>query len=754
MTQNPFGEVVDLAVCHSFPKPCVLPPRGVHPRLLLNRSVLERLKTDLDAPENAAAMKETLALAEASCDGLLPDLSAEGKHNMDYRACAAAEARAFRYAMTGDSHYADEAVTIVKNLILTLNIPEGSLHDACRAFGFVMYTAALVYDWCYDRLTDDDRRDIVAGCETRLAPFMEVKMPPLGQGMVTGHGAEAQIHRDWLSLGIAVYDEYPDIYELAAARTLGDYREAGSFYIRSGSHWQGSAYGQCRYYFMITAQILLSRMTDGAFELFPAELEEAAENFLHHLRPDGEMFRNGDDYNEKGKTYTLSGVAKCSFLAASCYKNEVLKTYARRHMKDFTDFPLSYASVTPVNFLLNNDPSTPSDSGKRLAPSHYCRSPLGCITARTGFDENAAAVYMKIGEAYSANHEHKDAGCFQIFYKGILASDSGIYDAYGSPEDYSYNKQTISSNCLLVFNPAMTDNGKWIYSGGQTIAGNANGENPNLAAWMSKRTVRQAKILGHAVDETPDGFRLAYLAGDLTNAYDPETVVSYDRHMLALNAGDAAHPLIFVVFDRVTAADASFQKTFLLHTQSEPRLADGFAVIEHKGGRLTAQSCVTPTDLRAVGGKGHEFDVNGVNYPLARPNAGDGTVAEIGWGRVEFTPCRAEKTDRLVTVLTVSDAGTDETPVKAVSVGSASEGAVVGAMIFGEAVLFPREKDSFASGFAFRLPEGTAECLICGVPAGDWKIASAEKTALLNVPEDGGVLRFPASAGEMSVSRV
>lgn len=78
---------------------------------------------------------------------------------------------------------------------------------------------------------------------------------------------------------------------------------------------------------------------------------------------------------------------------------------------------------------------------------------------------------MKIGEQWAANHHHLDAGTFQIYYKGILATDTGIYDAYGTSHDVNWNKETISHNGLLIYDPNEKINGNAVNSGGQRRPG-------------------------------------------------------------------------------------------------------------------------------------------------------------------------------------------------------------------------------------------------------------------------------------------
>ena len=283
-------------------------------------------------------------------------------------------------------------------------------------------------------------------------------------------------------------------------------------------------------------------MTDGRCVLFRKGLHDAARTFLQYLRPDGQLLRVGDDFNEDGTSYALGVVDLLAFLTGTYYQDPILKSFAKKGMEGFSSFSLANTVVSPTMFLILNDPELPCAGLEDLPLTWYNGSPLGSVIARSAWnDPNAFQVYMKIGESYSTNHEHKDAGSFQIYYKGILASDSGAYDSYFTPEDMAYNKQTISSNALLIFNPEMQDNDGWVYSGGQTIQGDANTENLTAAEWLRKRTARQARVLGHDCGAA-DAFRYAYLAGDLTNAYDPETVDQVTRSMLAVSTENPAAP--------------------------------------------------------------------------------------------------------------------------------------------------------------------------------------------------------------------
>ena len=56
---------------------------------------------------------------------------------------------------------------------------------------------------------------------------------------------------------------------------------------------------------------------------------------------------------------------------------------------------------------------------------NYNGSPLGQYVAHEAFGVyDSAAIFMRIKERATANHEHSDAGTFEIYYKGNLAIDS------------------------------------------------------------------------------------------------------------------------------------------------------------------------------------------------------------------------------------------------------------------------------------------------------------------------------------------
>ena len=725
--------------------PAIYPNKGQHPRVLFTAGALENIKSHLDCAENRHAYKKYLQLSEQPIDGMLRK-PAPGKHNMSFEILAIIEAKAFRYALTKEAAFAQQAVEGIKQYIKTLFIPDGTLSDSCRAFGYTMYITACVYDWCYDFLTLWDKEELVAGCETLLAPHLEIGMPPIAQGAFVGHGTEAQLLRDWLALAIATFDEYPDIYELVAGRIFYEYQPVTNFFLQSGSHWQGSSYGPYRLYFLLYAQHLVDCMTQGRCELFSSDLHNAALAFLHYLRPDGQALRIGDDFNEYGNYYALNCYDVAAFLAACLYQDPILKGFAKTCLKDFSTFSYANNSLSPVMFLIFNQPSLRCGTLQELPRYIYHGSPLGSCIMRTGWEQpNAAMVYMKIGESYTANHEHKDAGSFQIYYRGILASNSGIYDAYFSPHDIAYNKQTISVNSLLLLNPEMKGNGKWVYSGGQTIQGIINDEHLALATWQSSPAFSQGKVLAHAHAEN-----FCYLSGDITRAYDAQTAQKVIRSMLAVTPNSSKMPLLFFVYDDLVTRKASYKKTFLLHAQQKPEItSDGFVLVQNtkngNNGMLIVQSCAEPTDITLIAG----CPVNGTEMPLCKSYPED-SVCEIGWGRVEISPRHTACENRLLTVMYACDACRQVEPMKAEPLETPK---LLGAALQQVTVLFLKDIDSYQETLSFTCTgTGEQQIYLAGLAEGVWKILR-NGTALgeATVTADGRLLHFSSLPGELTI---
>ncbi len=761
-----FGEYtsVTFTSANTYREPTLYPEKGAHPRILFTANTINEVRANLEAPENAKAYKRYIALSDAPCDGKFKTVTGNMTHNYDSSITAKIEAKAFRYAMTGDKIYGYEAILAAKNAMLTIDVPH-TVGDWCRTYGHLMYVVACVYDWCYDLLTEEDKTQFVNGGVNLLGMHLEcvcyvssTNKVPIAQGTIYGHGAEDQLLVDYLSFAIAVFDEAPEIYELVGGRILNDYTEAQNYLYESGMHWEGSMYGAFRAAATIVSNLLFNKMTDGAVNPFSDKLEDMAIALTYQIRPDGQVFRIGD-LNENKTQYAFESHAAVWLYASAIYGNSYVKSYAYNYLRGFDYFINSVAGLSVVQFLAVNDPEVSYDYQGEVPLTLTISSPGSGLFAKSANDDkNAFAIYMTMPENYASSHAHMECGSFQIFYKGALASDSGAYSGWGGEHHMGYNMQTISSNSLLIYNPEFTDYRNpdrinMIYSGGQSIDNGAN--LPETLEQLKNHPANgQCVSLGVANVEEGGKYLYSYMGGDMTGAYDEETVDEVTRYMFAVATGDEDCPLVFMTYDRITSDDASFKKTALLHVQQAPTITeDGFAIVTNtkngNSGKMIVQSVGEATEYTVIGGEGKEFWVNDRNID---PNITlvDGSIAEYGWGRIEISPETAEKTNTMLSVMYVTDAKNNSAPVRAKDISSEN---LAGSMIFGKAVLFSRNEKLLTKESSFTLDE-KADCYVAGVSAGQWTVKCGDTVIdTVTVAEGTNLITFTATqAGTYTIT--
>ena len=150
----------------------------------------------------------------------------------------------------------------------------------------------------------------------------------------------------------------------------------------------------------------------------------------------------------------------------------------------------------------------------------------------------------------------------------MLTSDGGMYNNYSHEHTKYFHKATISHNGLIIYNPNLASTEDGWYSGGQE---RFSAESSNLNQWLTSDydtgtvTGRQHGYLDG--DTTKPLY--AYIAGDITKAYDSDTASYVGRRMLTVYTGDEDFPMAFFVYDDITSTNKNFEKRFLLQISSK-----------------------------------------------------------------------------------------------------------------------------------------------------------------------------------------
>lgn len=754
----------------SFGMPTTFPVKGQHPRLMFTEKDIPAIRANMASPQGAQAMKELERLLTTDTDGKLPDKLAGTGSNLDYKLFAVIEAYAFDYVMNGNVENGKKAIIAARNVVDTFKYnPKAG--DIVREKCAVIYLSAIVYDWCHPLMSDEDKRSFVDYAETMAGTITGMGGWPMTKVYaVNGHNCETHIQRDLLALSIACYDEYPDIYNLVGGYIMNGLVESKNWWYRSGTYHQGLGYNPLRFGCELQSYFMFNRM--NGTKLYSDDMGKVPYMSWYSSRPDGRSFpdgdTNGDSLVDKIPTWTRGDITHLLY-ASSLWDDGYLKAEYERLSNGYKylSYNAYWPLLTPVNFLIINDPYVVPKSTADLPLTRLFGSPVGMMIARTGWNQGVeypdVVVWAKIGETYAGNHAHLDSGSFQIYYKGQLAWDNGRYDAFGSLHDSNYAKETIAHNSLLIYDP----NEKMVSdttikvpknSGGQRRAG----KEPLTWHDLADDNHQKAELLGMEYGEDQREPEYSYISGDLAKGYS-DKVSEVRRSMLFMPTGIAEKPAIFVVMDKITAKDASFKKTFLLHSLQEPKVTGNVTELKRDtigyNGKLTMQT-IYPKDveIKKIGGPERQNWVVDRNFPPIGgkyyANYDSYKSSEHGWGRVEISPSTKSKTDYFLNVMYVSDADNLSPVDEAILIETED---ILGARIFDKVTLFAKNKERLTGDVSVTIPgEGQVAVTVAGISEGEWIITDENGVSQKKAAKkEGGIIYFTGEAGtyQLQMSR-
>lgn len=730
------------AVCAAQPATAAaarppVPPRD-HPRLYLRPEHVAQLPARLKDPVLQPAIERLQRMARST---------------PQYRV----EWEALQYLASPDPKRGRAIVEETLALLKKSELPDRQ--DACRITGRMMVTGAIVYDWLYPLLIADEKKAYITEL-IRLAKTQECGYPPKGQGSVTGHSSEAMIMRDMISAGIAIHDEYPEMYDLAAGRFFAEHLPARNWLYNGHAYHQGDSYGVHRYHWDTFPLFIFDRL--GAGNVYNPEQRFVPYLWIYTTRPDGQRLRAGDTFASSAPRGRPWSEYVGTLLTASYYKDGVLLSHFLKH---------GGASDTEQIFeVLWRDTTLQPKPIEALPLSRYFGHPFGWMVARTGWGEDAVIAEMKINEYNFVNHQHLDAGAFQIYARGPLAIDSGLYSgssgAYGSPHTRHYYWRTIAHNSLLIHDPAEKFHSRGDYGndGGQRLPNNRS-EARNLDMLLDpQRGYRTGQVLAHGFGpsaQTPD---YTLLQGDITQAYSAK-VRAVTRSFVFLNLRNAKVPAALIVLDRVVSSDPAFRKFWLLHSMEQPQIDGMSATVdrtEHgESGRLTLDvllPAATNAELSKIGGPGKEFWVFGQNHTNdVPPERLARSSMEAGAWRVELSPRQAAAEDLFFTVMQTTDRRTPTRwPVRRIDAGER-----VGCSLTGDGgtwlVLLRKDNQRSANPVDVELA-GTSRgrVLVTDLAPGRWRAqrSGSNEAVSFDVTKESGAGWFEGAPGAWKIARI
>jgi hypothetical protein len=258
-------------------------------------------------------------------------------------------------------------------------------------------------------------------------------------------------------------------------------------------------------------------------------------------------------------------------------------------------------------YILWFDPNVAMIKREEL-PTSRLFSGLGWASMRSDWTPDATFALFLCSPLWLGGHQHLDNNSFIIDKNGLLAIDSGVYE--GTAHRANYYARTIAHNTVTCFDPDEKFNAGVWGSGNPGKGSNDGGQlytsGPERVSEIKPDDENhRGRILAYKSNDI-----YTYVVGDATQSYSSSKLREFTRAFLYIQ------PNIFVIFDRVESTKAEFVKTWLLHSAYEPTIDNSTANISYGKSQLRVWTVFPAnTEIKKIGGQGHEFEVNGVNYP-------------------------------------------------------------------------------------------------------------------------------------------
>jgi hypothetical protein len=487
---------------------------------------------------------------------------------------------ALMYQLTGKETYADHAVKITDAFVaseevrIAANQRASVAGDSYLEVGQIIGSLALVYDWCHDRMTPEQRARWIAYANQAVWNVWNHTQARWGNAAFpwTGWSVDNPSNNYYYSflratmlLGLATHGENPQAQAwVDRFRTVKLENELFPTFTRDltgGGSREGTGYGTAMknlfelydWWERSTGERIASRT--------PHTLASVA-HMMHSIVPTLDRLAPTGDHSRDATAALFDYHRQYLQILVALFPEERLASTAKSLLAASSVPRMQNGFMVYSDFLYENA----GIAGKPLADlaTTYWGSGTGQLSMRGAWDRSAAYANFICGP-YTESHAHRDQGSF-VLYKGAwLAYDANIDSRSGIEQEESLH------NLVRV-----TQNGSPVT------------QVPNAPPC-------RMLALG-------DDARMTYALADVTPIYKGKpSVAKFEREFLFLK------PDAFVVFDRVDTGGAGATRVWTLNVPSEPSIEGSRLTLKRDGHRMDVFR-IAPTGLSYVV-SGHRVDV-------------------------------------------------------------------------------------------------------------------------------------------------
>lgn len=683
-----------------------------HPRIYLNSARLTTLRARA-VPSNA---RWSQLLDEANApDGEM-------------------HAKALVSQITGQTSYCDQAISAALALAADPN-------DYSTRTGDI----ALVYDWCYGRLSSGQRQTLLNYFANWATALPKTNDSP-GWGNYWPRWAYS-----YALAGLAAFGDTPQAAQWLDEFRYHRYRDTDLPLlnkIAAGGAWpEGMIYDWIANWPRV--KTLDAWGTATGEDLFPSSAwyRNRLPYILLHRWPGtaeqwGSFFHpylsTGDTERNRGSIANYERIMALILVAHFPYD---LYAHQLQAYLSAAPFNNSQSFLYDEEFLWYN-PDQPADP-----PGLLTQYAVGTGTAfmRSGWpsgaadtDTNVAYLTFQSGDHFTY-HQHYDQNSFTLFKRADLLVDSGVYSGDGlSDHDINYYVRTIAHNTLVVYNPAEDFSSArpdaYSNDGGQRTMYPAS-RSPETIEYFTQYFTQYNTADVRRFESNQD---YTYLLGDATRAYNGPAynqamdaglpgniakVTRFQREFVYLRPTASGMPTgtvsgdhdYVVLYDRVGVTKPAFSGAntkLLFHTLNAPTVngqattvspgeilhtgADQATVVSGPAKLFIKSLLPARRNMRVVGGRGvKSYWVFNRNYdwqwdasePQPRP-INDFEDVPYGEWRLELEPGDTALDHNFLTVLYPTISTTVSMPATAIVTGTGLSGVLIADPLVNRLTLF------------------------------------------------------------------
>ena len=538
----------------------------VHPRILLRDATYKTcLQQSLAASTPGAARFKSLV-----------DSQLAGGDSYAFEPWFAA----LMYQLTGNTAYADyavsrtEAFVASEEALIAANQRATVAADSYLEVGPLIGNVALVYDWCYDRLTAAQRSRWIAYANQAVWNVWHPDQARWGNTVYpwSGWSIDNPSNNYYYSflqatmlLGLASHGENSQaqtwIDQFRTVKLENQLFPTFDRDLTGGGSREGTGYGTAMKNLFELYDWWERSTTERIASRTPHTLASMA-HMMHSIVPTLDRLAPTGDHARDSTAALFDYHRQYLQTLMALFPEERLAGTARSLLAASSVPRMQYGFMFYSDFLYES----PNLAARPLADlaTTYWGSGTGQLPMRASWNASAAYANFICGP-YTESHAHRDQGSFVLYGGDWLAYDANIDSASGIEQDESLHN--------LVR----------IVQGGSAVTQVEGAPRCNLLAMA-------------------DDARMTYALADVTPVYNGKsTVAKVEREFLFLK------PDAFVVFDRVDTVGSGVQRIWTLNVPSAPTIAGDKLTLVRGANRMEVFR-VAPTGLSYVV-SGHRVDV-------------------------------------------------------------------------------------------------------------------------------------------------